>query len=44
MKVDLIHKPGCGNVVPDVPSNQEEVKAMNTIKILWVLFISERTL
>ena len=30
MKVDLIHKPGHGNVVSDALNGQEEFQAMNT--------------
>ena len=44
MKVDLIHKPGHGNVVSDVLSRQEEFQAMSTIQISWLMFTGEGNL
>ena len=44
MKVDLIHKLDCGNVVPDALSRQEEFQAMRTIQTLWLMSTGEGNL
>ena len=44
MKVDLIHKPDRGNVVPDALSRREEFQAMRTIQTLWLMCAGEGNL
>ena len=44
IKVDLIHKVGHGNVVPDALRRREEFQAMSSIQILWLKFIGEEHL
>ena len=44
MKMDLIHKPDRGNVVPDALSRHEEFKAIRTIQTLWLIFTGEENL
>ena len=41
-KVDLIHKPDCGNVELDALSRREEFQAMRTIQILWLMCAGEK--
>ena len=44
MQVDLIRKPGRGNVVSDVLNRRDEVQAMKTIQVLKLMFTNEGTL
>ena len=44
MNVDLIHKPGCDNVVPDVLSRWEEFHAMSMTQALRLMYKGERNL
>ena len=44
MNVDLIHKPGCNNVVPDALSRQKEFHAMSTTQALRLMYKGERNL
>ena len=41
MKVNLIHKPDCGNVVPDALRRREGFQAMRAIQTLWLMFADE---
>ena len=44
MKVDLIHKPDHGNVLPDALNRWEVFQAMRTIQTLWLIFANEGNL
>ena len=44
VKVDLIHKPDCGNVVPDALNGREVFQAMRTTQTLWLMFTGEKNL
>ena len=44
MNVDLIHKPGHDNVMPDVLSRREEFHIMNTIQALQLMYKGEGNL
>jgi hypothetical protein len=42
--VDLIHKPGCDDVVPDALSRQEELQAMSKTQVLRLMYKGKRNL
>ena len=44
MKVDLIHKPNCDNIVLNALGRREEFQAMKTIQTLWLMFTSKENL
>jgi hypothetical protein len=44
IKVDWIHLPDRGNVVPDTLDKREEFQAIETIQTLWLMFAGERNL
>ena len=43
-KVDLIHILDCGNVVPYALGRGEELQAIGTIQIFWLMSIGEENL
>jgi hypothetical protein len=44
MNVDLIHKPQHDNVMPDALSRREELQAMSTIHVLYLMHKGMRDL